>query len=424
MKILIKEVTLVKPGSSDSGSVHDVLIIDGIIQKIATPGSLSLNDGETIHAKNKYLSAGWFDLHVNFREPGYEYKEDLKSGCKAAAEGGFTGVLCMPSTFPPIHTKSEVEFVLNKTKNELVEVHVAGTLSHQREGKDLSEMYDMSTAGAIAFTDDKRAVQDAGLMTRALLYAKNFGGRIFSFADDCSLSAKGQMNEGVTSTTLGLKGIPSIAEEVMISRDLQLTAYTESAIHFSTITTKAATNLIREAKLKGLKVSADVSALHLAMDDSELSDFNTMLKVKPPLRTSDDIEALIEALNDGTISAICSDHSPEDPENKVKEFDLAAFGASGLETAFGAACKAIEKKVSLDVLIDKFSNGPRRVLGLPEINIEEGAIANLTLFDPNIVWTVDDSKFLSKSINNPFTGKELKGKAIAVLNNDQFHICS
>lgn len=424
MQILIKEVTLVIPGSSDSGSVRDVFIKDGIIQKIETAGSLSIPDAQVIDGKNKFLSSGWFDLHVNFREPGFEHKEDLNSGCKAAMQGGFTGVLCMPSTYPPVHSKSEVEYILNKANNELVEVHVAGTLSHNQEGKDLSEMFDMSTAGARAFTDDKHSVQDAGLMTRALLYAKNFGGRVFSFADDTSISVKGQMNEGITSTFLGLKGIPSLAEEVMISRDLQLTQYTESSIHFSTVSTKTAIDLIRQAKKNGIKVTADVSALHLSMDDSSLADFDTILKIKPPLRSKEDIDAMIGGLKDGTISAICSDHCPEDPENKVKEFDLAAFGAAGLETAFAVAYGALRGKLDLDSIIDKFTNGPRRILGLPELKLKVGEAANLTLFDPKMEWTANDSTLKSKSRNNPFAGKQLNGKAIAVINKNQINFCS
>lgn len=424
MQILIQEVTLVNPGSSNSGTVRDVFITDGIISKIAAPGTLSIKNGEVINGKNKYLSPGWFDLHVNFREPGHEFKEDLMSGTLAAMQGGFTGVLCMPSTFPPVHSKSEVEFILNKTNSSLVAVHVAGTLSHKLEGKDLSEMYDMKLAGAVAFTDDKHAVQDAGLMTRALLYAKNFGGRIFSFPDDRSLSGKGQMNEGITSTFLGLKGIPSVAEEVMINRDLSLTAYTDASIHFSTISTRAATELIRQARKKGMKVTADVSALHLAMEDSTLSEFNTLLKTQPPLRTKDDIDALVEGLKDGTISAICSDHCPEDPENKVKEFDLAAFGAAGLETAFAAALSALKNTLNLEAIIEKFTHGPRKILGLPDVKIQEGEAADLTLFDPTLEWLADETKLKSKSRNNPFAGKKLTGKAIAVMNRDQLYICS
>lgn len=424
MKILIKEVTLINTGTNESGAVRDVLIDNGIINKIAQAGTLSDPSATTIDGKKKFLSPGWFDMHVNFREPGEEIKEDLMSGCAAAMQGGFTGVLCMPSTTPPIHSKAEVEFVLNKTKNELVEVHVAGTLSHEQKGKDLSEMYDMASAGAIAFTDDKHAVQDAGLLTRALLYSKNFGGKILSFADDNSLSSKGQMNEGITSTHLGLKGIPSLAESVMISRDLQLAEYTGSPIHFSTISTKESVELIRNAKKKGLAVTADVCALHLSQDDSALENFDTLLKIKPPLRSREDITALHSGILDGTISAISSDHSPEDTENKEKEFDLAAFGASGLETTFSLTYSSLINKLKIEKIVDLISNSPRRILGLKEITIKEGENANLTLFDTEQEWIVDGSTLKSKSKNNPFTGKKLKGKAIAVINKNKFFLCS
>lgn len=417
MNVLIKEVTLIDPGSPASGSVHDVLISEGMIAKIALAGTLRESTGKTLDGKGKYLSPGWFDLHVNFREPGFEYKEDLQSGCRAAMQGGFTGVLMMPSTYPPVHSKSQVEFIRTRTQNELVDVFPAGTVSHNQEGKDLSEMYDMHCSGALAFTDDKKSIQDSGLMTRAMHYVQNFNGRLLVYAEDKAISAKGQMNEGISSTMLGLKGIPSVAEEVMINRDLYLAEYTGTPVHFSTISTRPAVELIRAARKKGLKVTADVSVMHLSYDDSVLQEFDTVYKIKPPLRTSDDIRALVEGLKDGTIDAICSDHIPEDPENKIKEFDLASFGAAGIETAFAAAHTALQKFIPLERLIHKFTSGPRSILGLPNPLVKEGETANLTFFDAHKVWTVRESDLKSKSRNNPFLGKELTGKALAVFNN-------
>ncbi len=424
MKTLIRQVNILSPGSPHSGSVKDVVLENGVIQQISEGGKIKGDFDTVIEGKDKHLCPGWLDLHVNFREPGEEYKEDLQSGCKAAMQGGFTGVLCMPSTKPAVDSGSAVEFILNRTKSELVEVFPSGSLSRRMEGKDLSEMYDMFKAGAKVFTDDKKSVQDAGLMLRALLYVQNFGGKIFSFPNDNTISSTGQMHEGPNSTSLGLKGIPPISEEIMISRDLFLAEYTGAEIHFSCISTGRSVQLIREAKKKGLKVTADVSALHISLNDSELKNFETNYKVLPPLREPDDINALIAGLKDGTIDAICSDHSPEDVENKRKEYELASFGAEGLETAFAAAYTSLRKHLSSEEIISKFSNGPRRILGLEPVIIKEGSVANLTLVDLTNDWTVTESAIHSRSKNNPFLNKPLSGKAVYVFNKNQMHACN
>ncbi len=424
MKILIQEVSILSPGSTFNGKCKDVLLMNGMIHKISDPGTIKDECDQMINGKDKHLTPGCIDLHVNLMEPGYEHKEDLISGCHAAMQGGFTGVLCMPSSNPPVHTRSAVEFIINRTQNQLVDVLPAGTLSFNHEGKDLSEMYDMYNAGAKVFTDEKKTVQDAGLMLRALLYARNFSGKIFSFPYDNTISPKGQMHEGITSTHLGLKGIPHITEEIMISRDLFLAEYAGAGIHFSTISTRKSVELIREAKRKGIKVTADVSVLNIALDDSELIHFDTNFKVMPPLRGPEDISALIEGLKDGSIDAICSDHLPEDVENKKKEFDLANFGAEGLETAFAAAYTALRNHLSKEQILEKFTNGPRNILGLPESVIRENTPANLSLFDFNKTWTVQESDIVSKSKNNPFLNKSLIGKAICVFNKGQMYTCS
>ena len=335
MKILLQSVNVISPGSTHHLKEKDILIEGGKIITIAEAGKLPTDNVELISGKDLFVSPGWFDLHVNFGEPGEEYKEDIESGCRAAVQGGFTGVLVMPSTNPPISGRPSVEYILNQAQKSLVEIQVAGTISDKREGKDLSEMFDMFQAGARVFTDDKRAVQDAGLMTRALLYTQNFGGKVFSFAEDKSIAGKGLVHEGIASTSLGLKGIPSVAEEIMINRDLSLAEYTNSPLHFSTLSSRQGVDLIRKAKAKGMKVTADVSAAHLMLDDSSLKEFDSNYKLKPPLRTADDRQALIDGLIDGTIDSICSDHLPQDTEHKRMEFELAAYGASGLETAFG-----------------------------------------------------------------------------------------
>ncbi len=423
MKTVIREVNILSPGSPYSGMCKDVAIVEGVIDQVGEPGSLQLNSNDFIEGAGLYLTPGWLDLHVNFREPGHEYKEDLISGCLAAKKGGFTGVLCMPSTNPPVHSRSSVEFILSRTRNELVDVYPAGTISHNLEGKDLSEMYDMFSAGAKVFTDDKKSVQDAGLMLRALLYVQNFGGKIFSYPNDKSIASNGQMNEGIISTQLGLRGIPPIAEEIMLSRDLFLAEYAGAEIHFSTISTRKSVDLIRNAKQRGLKVTADVSVLNFALNDTELKNFETNFKVLPPLRGSDDIIAIIEGLKDGTIDAICSDHLPEDVEHKKKEFELASFGAEGLETTFAAAFTALKKHLSQEEILAKFTDGPRQILGQQKQIIKEKAPANLTLVDLNKTWNVHENDIGSKSFNNPFLSKTLTGKAVCAFNKGQVYSC-
>ena len=423
MKILLQRINIISPGSSNHLTEKDILIEGNKIVSIENSGAIKVDNAEIISGKGLFVSSGWFDLHANFGEPGEENKEDIESGCRAAMQGGFTGVLVMPSTFPPISGRPAVEYILKRSKQLLVDVHVAGTISEQQEGKELSEMYDMFLAGAKVFTDDKRAIQDAGLMTRALLYTQNFGGKIFSFAEDKFLAGNGQVHEGVFSSMLGLKGIPSVAEEIMINRDLSLAEYTNSAIHFSTISSRKSVDIIRNAKGKGIKVTADVSALHLLLDDSSLNGFDTVYKLKPPLRTSDDKEALIEGLVDGTIDCICSDHLPQEIEKKKKEFELASYGASGIETSFAVARTATINKLSLPELISKFTSHPRHCAGLKSGLIEKDQPADLTIFYPDLRWKVAENDLKSKSKNNPFLGKELTGKVLAVVNRGLIEYC-
>jgi dihydroorotase len=416
MKIILKNVHVLSPGSKHHMKVKDLLINSGTIEKIADANSISEKDAQIIEGKNNYVSAGWFDLHVNFRDPGHEYKEGLSNGCKAAANGGYTGLLLMPSTEPAIASKASIEYVLQKTKPEIVDVIPAGTLSVNREGKDLSEMYDMSLAGTKVFTDDKRPISDSGLLIRALQYSHNFKGKIFTFAEDKYIAGKGQMNEGISSTQLGLKGAPALAEEVNINRDLFIAEYCNCPIHFSTISSAGSVALIRAAKAKGIKVTCDVAVVNLMFNDEKLSGFDTNFKVKPPLRTEDDRLALIDGLVDGTIDCITSDHCPDDVENKLKEFELANFGISSIDTAFAVARTATKDKLNLAELVSKFTNHPRGCAGQKTILIEEGNLANLTVFDPDIKWTVQLSDIKSASKITPFIGVELTGKPICVIN--------
>jgi dihydroorotase len=423
MKILARSVKITDPTSKRNGTVADILIEDGIIKQIAKAGSITDKADKVIEQKGLHVSPGWFDMRVNFREPGFEYKEDLISGCSAAASGGFTGVLAMPSTFPPVHTKSEVEFIRNKTQSFPVDVFVAGTLSHNHDGEHLSEMFDMFSSGAVAFTDDKKSVHNAGLMLRALMYAKNFGGLVISFANEQAIAVNGKMHEGITGTMLGLKMIPSIAEEIMLTRDLYLAEYVQTKIHFAALSAKRSVELIREAKKKKMSATAEVAAHQLMLDDASLTGFDSNFKVLPPLREKNDRDALIAGLKDGTIDVICSDHSPEDIESKQREFDHASFGIIGLETAYAVANTALKNVLSTEEIINKISINPRKILNIAVPSIEEKQNANLTFFNPELKWTFTEQHIRSRSKNTPFVGKEFIGKAVTVVNKGQVVEC-
>ncbi|GAB2981157.1 dihydroorotase [Mucilaginibacter puniceus] len=413
MNLLIKSATIVDPNSPFDQKVADILIQNGTITKIAS----NITSDETVFdAKGKHVSPGFFDLNCNIGELGFETKETLETGTRAAAAGGFTGVALMPNSQPPVHSKAEVEYLCNRAKNTLVDVYPLGTISHKREGKDMSEMYDMYLSGAKAFTDGNRPVQDAGLMERALLYTKGFNALVFSYPEDTAIAGKAKVNEGEVSTMLGMKGIPSLAEELMIARDLYLAEYTDSRIHFSTISTSRSVDLIREAKAKGVQVTCDVAAHHLILTDEDLKSFDSQYKVKPPLRIQKDVDALITGLKDGTIDAIVSQHTPHEIEFKDVEFEVAEFGIVGLQTAFSLALKA---GLDIKTIVNKISVNPRNILGIDKTNIAEGQKANLVVFDASEEWTYTKENNQSKSSNSPFIGQNLKGRVLLTYNNNQ-----
>jgi dihydroorotase len=412
MNLLIKSATVIDPNSSFHQKVVDILVEDGYITLIAPKINAK---AEVVDGTGKFVSPGFFDLNCNIGELGLETKEDLQSGTKAAAAGGFTGVALMPNTQPPVHSKAEVEYLLNRAKNNLVDVYPLGTISHKRDGKDMAEMYDMFLSGAKAFTDGNRPVQDAGLMERSLLYTKGFGALIMSYPEDTAIAGKAKVHEGEMSTLLGMKGIPSLAEELMIARDLYLAEYTESKIHFSTISTTRSVELIRDAKKKGLKVTCDVAAHHLLLTDEALAGFDSQYKVKPPLRTQSDVDALIAGLKDGTIDAIVSQHTPHEIEFKDVEFEVAEYGNIALQTTFSTALKA---GLDLNLIVQKMAIKPREILNVEASIIIEGKKANLALLDPNGEWQYTKQNNQSKSQNSPFIGQNLKGKVVLVCNNN------
>lgn len=413
MNLLIKSATIIDPGSSFHQQVADILIEDGVITRIA---DVIDADAEVVDAEGKYVSPGFFDLNCNIGELGLETKEDLASGTKAAAAGGYTGIALMPNTQPPVHSKAEVEYLRNRSKGNLVDVYPLGTISQKREGKDLAEMYDMYQSGAKAFTDGTRPVQDAGLMERALLYAQGFDALVISYPEDTAIAGKAKVNEGEISTLLGMKGIPSLAEELMVARDLYLAEYTVSRIHFTTISTARSVELIREAKKKGIEVTCDVAAHHLVLTDEALLGFDSLYKVKPPLRTADDVAALIKGLKDGTIDAIVSQHTPHEIEFKDVEFEVAEYGIVGLQTTLALALKA---GLAVAQIVEKLAINPREILAVDIPVIAEGEAANLVLFDTEAEWEYNKAANKSKSANSPFIGQKLKGKVLLTYNNKQ-----
>jgi dihydroorotase len=414
MNLLIKSATVVYPASPFHNQVADILIEKGVITKIGS--GLSDDKAKVLDATGKYLAPGFFDLNCNVGELGLETKEDLQTGTAAAAAGGFTGIALMPNTHPPVHSKAEVEYLLNRAMGNLVDIYPLGTISHKREGRDLSEMYDMFKSGARAFTDGNRPVQDAGLMERALLYVQGFGAKVISYAEDAFIAGKAKMNEGVVSTMLGMKGIPSLAEELMIARDIYLAEDSGTDIHFTTISTARSVELIREAKKRGLKVTCDTAIHNIILTDEALMGFDSLYKVKPPLRTQADVDALIAGLKDGTIDALVTQHTPHEIEFKDVEFEVAEYGIIGLQTAFSLAVKA---GLSVELIVEKLAINPRKILNVAIPTLAEGEKANLVLLDTEADWEYSRAANRSKSYNSPFLGQNLKGKVLLTCNNNQ-----
>ncbi len=414
--ILISSAQLILPGHPQNGNIVDILIEKGHISRIAPDIKPTNKKIHNVDGKGRVVSAGFFDLHANFGEPGLETKEDITTGTKAAAAGGYTGVAVYPNTNPPIHSRSEVALIVNSAKGNIVDVYPVGTISKKREGKELAELYDMQTVGAIAFSDGNHAVQQAGLMGRALLYAKGFEGLIISFAEDESVAGGHQMNEGQMSTYLGMKGKPNLAESLMVSRDLFLAEYNDARIHFTCISTAESVDLIKKAKAKGLKVTCDVAAHNLVYTDEEVVGFDSNFKVNPPLRTKKDIKALLKGLRDGTIDAIVSQHTPQEVEYKNVEFHIAKEGILGLQTTlpFLIAAGLIAEDIVRYLVVQS-----RQVVRKDIPTLEEGSEANLVLFDMKEKWTLDSNSNKSKSENSPVFGQELTGKVKVVINHGQ-----
>lgn len=413
MNVLIKSATIVDSKSDFHNQTLDILIEKGIITQIskhiANPKKY-----QEVKLDNLHVSQGWFDSSVSFGEPGFEERETIANGLKTAALSGFTSVATNANTYPVIDSSADITFIKSKSKNHAVSLYPIGALTKSGEGNDLAELFDMKNAGAIAFYDYQKAVSNPNLMKLALQYASNFGGLVMSFPQDSKISGSGVMNENRTSTSLGLKGNPTLAEELQVSRDLFLLEYTNGKLHIPTISTAKSVDLIRKAKQQKLDVTCSVAIHNLLFTDEKLTTFNTNFKVKPPLRTQEDIDALIEGLKDGTIDMVTSDHNPIDIENKKIEFDYAKYGTIGLETAFGA----LQSVFTLKKCIELLTKGKER-FGIASSSIAVGNKADLSLIDPKTSYVFSKKHIISTSKNSLFENFELKGKSYGIIANNQ-----
>ncbi|HET9486735.1 MAG TPA: dihydroorotase [Chryseosolibacter sp.] len=419
MKILIQSPEIIDPESPFHLKQKNVLIVNG---KIAEIGDKNFSADKVIKADGMKLSVGWFDLGAYVGDPGLEHKEDLNSISKTATVGGFTEISILPNTVPAIQTKNEVSYITKGNDNRLVQIHPLASVTRNNKGEELTEMIDLHEAGAVGFTDGLKPLWHTDIFLKSLQYLQKFNGVLIDHPEDTLLNLFGQMHEGVNSTRLGLKGMPRIAEEIAVSKHIDLLNYAGGRLHISRISTAKSADLIKSAKKK-LNLTCDITSYQPLLDDSMLSDFNTNLKVSPPLREKGDNDAMIRALKDGTIDVICSGHLPQDQESKDLEFDLAEFGIISLQT-FASNIASLSRMVDMDVLIDKVTTGPRKVLGMEVPKIEEEQKANLTLFDPDAVWTLNEKTNVSLSRNSPWFGKELRGKSIAVFNNNRYWLDS
>jgi len=410
MPLLIKKGRLINP-ATNYDAVVDILIEGGKIKKIAP--KINQSGAELLDATNKVVVPGLIDMHTHLRQPGREDEETIESGTRAAAKGGFTTICCMPNTDPPIDDPSLVEFIYQEAETRgSVEVLPIAAISKARAGKDLSPMGRLKKAGVVAFSDDGDWVVNSHLMRRALEYVKMLNLPLVSHCEDGKLSQDGVMNEGYTSTILGLKGMPREAEEVALFRDLILCQMTESLLHVAHLSTADGVEFIRKAKASGVRVTTEVTPHHFTLTDREVKSFDTNTKVNPPLRGEDDLEALKEGLKDGTVDVIATDHAPHLVEEKEKEYNAAPFGIIGLETALGLVIKELVQTGTLTLMgaIAKLTINPARILRINRGLIKEGARANLTIFDLEKKWLVTEDEFFSKSQNSPFLGWELPGK--------------
>ena len=415
MKVLLKGV-IISSAASDLQPT-DILIDNGIIADIGS--SIDSSADKIIEHNNLHVSIGWMDSFANFCDPGNEHKETLETGSNAAAAGGYTEVMLIPNTHPAVHNKSQVEYIVQRSKSLPVIIHPIGAITKSAEGKELSEMYDMHNSGAIAFSDGINSLQSSGMMVKALEYIKAIDGTIIQLPDDKNIAPHGLMNEGVISIREGLPGRPAIAEEILIARDIELLKYTNSKIHFTGISTKKSVEMIAKAKSDGLQVSCSVSPYHLFFTDEDLKNYETNLKVNPPLRTKEDILALREGIKNGVIDFIASHHQPQHWDDKTCEFEYAKYGMIGLESVFGVAgiCS-----IKSEDFVKMQTKSIRKIFNVEIPQIKIGAKANLTLYDPDAEYIFEEKNIYSMSRNSPYIGKMLKGKSFGIINGDKLFL--
>ncbi len=421
MKILIKGGRVVDPKNKIDG-LMDILIEDKKILKVAkaiSSSELRTPNSELIEidAKGKIVCPGLIDVHVHLRQPGYEYKETIETGLRAAVKGGFTGVCPMPNTSPVADRRSDMEFMITEAKRlKLINLWPVGAVTHRQEGKELTEFGELKKGGAAALSDDGRPIVDSNILRRALEYSKKFDLVIMVHCQDEGLFCGGCMHEGHVSTRLGLPGIPVESESVEVARDIQLADLTGARLHFCHISGKKSLDLIRQAKAQGSKVTAETCPHYFHLTDEAVMHYNTFAKMNPPLRTEEDVKAIKQAIQDGTVDVISTDHAPHTDNEKDVEFDKAPFGIIGLETSLPLTMKLIEEKIlTWSELVRKMSWAPAQVIKVDRGHLSEGAVADITIIDPQLEWVVEKEKLESKSKNSPFLGWKVKGRATEVI---------
>ncbi len=411
MNLLIKGGRVIDPAQNIDATL-DLLVVEGRIKEVGK-GLAAPAGGETIDATGLLVTPGLVDMHVHLRDPGLEYKEDIVTGTRAAAAGGFTSVACMPNTKPVNDCKAITSYILTKAKNEgLVNVFPIGAITHGSKGETMAEMGELKESGCVAVSDDGRPVVNAELMRRALEYARGIGIMVISHAEELALVGEGVMNEGFVATQLGLKGIPWAAEDVATARDVYLAEYTSSPLHIAHVSTKGSLRIIRNAKARGVKVTCETAPHYFSLTDEAVRGYNTNARMNPPLRSADDLAAVKEALKDGTIDAIATDHAPHHLDEKDVEFNIALNGIVGLETALPLALKLVEEQtLTMGQLVEKMALNPSRILGIERGTLTVGAVADITVIDPAAGWTVTEESLKSKSKNSPWLGEKMKGRA-------------
>ncbi len=423
-KILLKNASIID-GQNNFDGLFDLLIIDGKIKEIKPEIKFPPEfDEEIIDLSNKLIMPGFLDIHVHFREPGREDEETILSGAQAAMAGGFSAVCTMPNTQPVTDNREIVEFIRDQLTDHLVSIYPIAAITRNQKGEELVEMAELIDAGVVAFSDDGRSVANSLVLRRAMEYARMFDVPIIEHCEDASLAAGGSMHEGFVSTNLGMPGIPSIAEDIVVSRDIKLAEYTKTKIHIAHVSTAGSVELIRRAKEKGIAVTAEATPHHFTLTDETIKSFDANFKMNPPLRSQEHVDAIIEGLKDGTIDAIATDHAPHSIEEKDVEFAAAPFGIIGLETAIGLVIKQLIEPGILNwqQVVEKLCINPYGILGIPAPQIKPGELANLTIIDPEIKWTVDKTKLKSRSRNTPFDGWKFKGRVIGVFNNCYYYL--